>query len=430
MRAGERRAGCCQASLLSHKQLLEIHTHMALLIPGIQAVLELKRTHERTFAIEPREDEPFVLYLKLTPTQTLSIINGAPIGLVIGCPAVEPNTLSFTLHDVVGTPFFISKTWNSNSKNSQLSEAALGLPPMFEQLAQASQIQIGLFDWNIKCVYTEIVQILKPKQSVEEWIDKCLSTNFSHIPKNQVLEYGYSLELGPLSQKSATTYKNYNLIDKLGDKPYVLTTNKYTDHLSVTRYLEEGKHGYYQEHVLTTIITRYFQSGGNLFISPRTRTNIELADFVIADHGTIVLIESKASRPYEGTPRKPRTVESSFTRLISKAFEQLHRAKEVVAQNPAFVEDIKLREYCESFTNVICICIVDDAWMINARMLEESLNIGGKEMKGIGVYILEIEDFFGLLANSPSTESLIKFLLQLSMRPPSNGSVPLFNIGF
>ena len=179
---------------------------MAYILPGRQAALELQRTHERTFAIEPKENEPFILYLKLTPTQTLSVINGAPIELVIGSPVIQPNTLTFTLNDVIGSPFWISRTLESNQNARQISEVFSGLPRIFEQLAQASQIQVGLFDWDTICLHAECVQISRPKQSLGEWIERCLSSQAVQVEKGQELEHGYVLSLGPLSEKPDFIY--------------------------------------------------------------------------------------------------------------------------------------------------------------------------------------------------------------------------------
>lgn len=403
---------------------------MGNIIPGREPALELQRTHKRTFAIEQRENESLILYLRLTPTQTLSIVNGAPIDLVIGSPKLQPSTLTFRLNDVIGSPFWISRRLKSNPKTGQMSEFNPGLPSLFQELAQSTIIQVGLFDWNTKCVHAECVQITKPKQSLHEWLEKCVSAQVEQVEKEHELEYGYTLSLGPLSEKPDFIYLDYAFRGKIGQNPYIVSSNKHSDHLSISRYLTEGMHGYYQEHVLATEIAKCFQPGINLFISPQTKNNTELTDFVISEHDTIVFIESKASRPYEGNPRKMRTVESSFTRLIHKAFEQLQRAKEVAIHTPELIEDINLRKSCADHKNIIGICIVDDAWMINPSLLKTTLNKDCPETRDMGTYIIEIEDLFGLLARSRTTSVLIDFLLQLAKRIPCNGGIPLFNLGF
>jgi hypothetical protein len=402
----------------------------AFLIPSMQAAAELQRTHERTFAIELKEDQTFVLYLKLTPTQTLSVINGAPIDLVIGSPVVQPNTISFRLNDVIAAPFWISRKFEPNKNTDQITEVFSGLPYISEQLVQAPHAQIGLFDWNTRCIHTEFVPISKPKQSFREWVEECQASRTPQITDDQGLEHGYVLNLGSLVTKPDFIYTNIPFRENVGDKPYLISTNKYSDYLYTSGYLEEGKHGYYQEYLLSVELAKYFRAGVDLFISPRTRGGAELTDFVIAAYGVVVLIESKASRPYEGTARKPKTVEKSLTGLVRKAFEQLQSAQQVVTENPALLEDIRLYECCVHATVMVGICIVDDALMINPRSLKTSLNQLGEAIEEMGAYILEFEDFFGLLEHSESTKHLIDLLVRLSRSIPRDADVPLFHIGF
>lgn len=402
----------------------------AFLIPSARAAAELQRTHERTFAIELKGNEPFVLYLKLTPTQTLSVINGASVDLVIGSPVGQPNSISFRLNDVVEAPFWISRTFEPNKNTDPVADPYSGLPYISEQLAQAPQAQIGLFDWNTRCVHTEFVSISKPKQSLREWAEACWKAKTVRVEDGEGLDQGYVLNFGPFVTRPDFIYTNLAFKDNVGDKPYLVSTNKYSDHLYTSEYLEEGKHGYYQEYLLSVELTKYFQSGVDLFISPRTRDEAELTDFLIAAYGVVVLIESKASRPYEGIPRKSSTVERSLTRLVHKAFEQLQNAQRVVTENPTLLKDTRLREYCTRAPIVVSICIVDDALMINPRSLKISLNQLGESIEDMGTYILEFEDFFGLLAHSQSAQHLIDLLIHLSRNIPPHAVIPLLHIGF
>lgn len=225
-------------------------------------------------------------------------------------------------------------------------------------------------------------------------------------------------------------YTNIAVKENLGDKPYLVSTNKYSDWLYTSGYIEEGKHGYYQEIIMSVELAKYFRAGVDLFISPRLRGEAELTDFIIAAHGVIVLIESKASSPFVGTPRKPNTIERSFTRLIRKAFEQLLTAQQVITENPALLVDQRLFELCVRATEVVSICIVDDALMINPRSLKTSLNDLHESIEKMRPYILELEDFFGLLEHSKSAKHLINEFTRLARSIPPDADVPLFHIGF
>lgn len=156
---------------------------------------------------------------------------------------------------------------------------------------------------------------------------------------------------------------------------------------------------------------------------------MELTDFLIAMNGAVVLIESKASSSYMGKPHKATTVERSLTRRVHKAFKQLQNAQLVITEEPSLLADTRLYEHCVRAETVVSICVVDDTLMINPRSLMISLAQLGTSIEEIGMYILEIEDFFGLLTYSQSTQQLINLLVDLSRNIPSQG-VPLFNIGF
>jgi hypothetical protein len=400
----------------------------AILIPGMQAAAELRRTHERTFAIELKENDPFVLYLKLTPTQTLSVINGASIDIIIGSPVIQPNTVTFRLNDVIGAPFWISRTLEPYSISDYNAEMFSGLPYICKHLAAATHAQVALFDWNTRCIHTEVVAVAKPQQSLLAWAKACRTSQ--EVKAGRELECGYVFSLMPLVTRPDFIYTNIAVKENLGDKPYLVSTNKYSDWLYTSGYLEEGKHGYYQEIIMSVELAKYFRAGVDLFISPRLRGEAELTDFIIAAHGVIVLIESKASSPFVGTPRKPNTVERSFTKLIHKAFEQLLTAQRVITENPALLEDQRLFELCVRATEVVSICIVDDALMINPRSLKTSLNDLHQSFEKRQPYILELEDFFGLLAHSKSAKLLIGEFTRLARSLPPDADIPLFHIGF
>lgn len=401
-----------------------------ILIPSMRAAAELRRTHERTFAIELKEDDLFILYLKLTPTQTLSVINGAPVDIVIGSPMIQPNTVSFRLHDVIGAPFWISRTLEPYNVNDHTTKVFSNLPFISKHLIAAARVQVGLFDWNIRCIHTEIVNVLKPQQPFQEWIKEASTLQAAYVKDGQELEYGYVLSLMPFLTKPNFTYTNIAIKENLGDKPYVVSTNKYSDSMYTSGYLEEGKHGYYQELMLSVELAKYFRAGVEFYISPRLLNGEELIDFVIVADGVIVLIESKASSPYEDAPRKPNTIERSFTRLIRKAFGQLQIAQQVIKQHPALLEDGRLFEFCAQAKEVASICIVDDALMINPRSLKTSLNDLHRSFEELGIYILEIEDFFGLLEHSDSTKHIVKELARLARSILPDMDVPIFHLRF
>ena len=210
---------------------------------------------------------------------------------------------------------------------------------------------------------------------------------------------------------------------------YLLLIEDMTSH-PVHENVASSKHGYYQEHFLAVELAKHFREGVDFFISPRNRTKTELTDFVIAAYGVIILIESKASSPFDGVHRNVNTVERALTRLIRKAFEQLYTVRKVVTANPLLIADYRLSEKCARATAVVLICIVDDALMINAHSLTASLRQLGKLREEQTPYILEIEDFFGLLAHSQSRKHLIDLLMKLSQSVPPNAEIPLLHIGF
>jgi hypothetical protein len=398
----------------------------AYMIPGRLAAAELNRIHSMTFAVEFAANNIVNLLLKLTPTKTLSIINGAPMEIIIGSPVLQPDSISFRLLDVIGAAFWISRDFPSNNIKNEV----YGLPHFAEALSQVTAAQVALFDWSTVCLHTELVPVRKPEQSLENWAGDCRMSDAVPTKDDEKLDFGYVIGLGPFANKPVSRYTNLTFKENVGEKPYVVSTNKYSDYLTVADYVDEGRHGYFQEYMICAELAKRLRTGVDLFISPRTTDGTELTDFAIAAPGAIALIESKASCPFEGTPRRAGAVERSLTASVRKAFEQLHRAHDIIARAPETIADERLRLYADADPKIVSICIVDDALMINKRSLTASLTQLGGLSSSDRTYILDLEDFFGLLRHSRSADDIVRFLRRLARSVPICSCIPVVNIEF
>lgn len=401
------------------------------LIPGEQAARTFQQTHRCTFTIELKRKDPFVLYLRLTPTQTISIINGAPVQLIIGAPRVNPQTISFRLYDIENSSFWINRTFTSDRENLPCEELDPNLPNITSCLIRAREAQIALFDWTMRCLHTEVVPLENSHHLFDAWLRNTRTSSNVYpqtLSEEEKLNIGFPIKFGQLRDKPSFWYMNMPFIEEAGPDPYVLSTNRSSGSISLSQYLSQGKHGYYQENLLAIELYKCFTTHVELFLSPRLTDNTELTDFVVAYRGVVVLIESKATAPYEEGPRKISSVERSLTRNVKKAFQQLLRARDIVTGNPNFIENRTLADYCMHFDHLVCVCIVDDAFMINAHSLAVSL--AQISIAFPSPYILELEDLLGILTYAGSKDAIMETFLKLSYSDLPEGQIPLFRLGF
>src|SRR5260221_3173354 len=151
------------------------------------------------------------------------------------------------------------------------------------------------------------------------------------MPMTCRMLHHYPIRIGAIQEVPPLLDKNTSFGSLVGkQKPYVISSNQRTEWLDVQDFLKDGRHGFYQEHTLTTQLLPIFMPHHELFLSPTLRDKTELTDFLISYDGALVLIESKASRPYQKLPRSVASAESSMTELLSKAFRQLRIARTLI----------------------------------------------------------------------------------------------------
>ncbi len=403
---------------------------MGYTIPSKIVKQNLESQSESTFTLDVIQDNQLTLFLKLSPSQTISIINGAPIEIIITNPFLEPNTITFRLNDIIDTPFWISKIFTNPINQAVPSSIESNLSPIASNLVEVEYIQVALYDWDIYCLYSEKKKLKKPNYTISEWlatanqIDKFYS---NHIAQ---LNSGYRIKIDPLKNLPTHWYININHTHNIAPEPYILTTNKNSKRLLITEYTNSGKHGYFQENSIAIQVYNLFQVHNEFFISPRLKDNTELTDFVICFHDITVLVESKSTSPYIDKPRSIKSVEKALTKLVHKAFLQLSKAYEIVQNNPAQIENPILRSHCQSANLFISICVIDDPYMINSRALISSLSNSNLSSSKIQSYILSFESFVGLIQYSSTRSSFINSLINISSQNIPEDTIPLINFGF
>jgi hypothetical protein len=387
---------------------------VAYTIPGKQTVRELTRTHERTFCLEKNALGELHLNLKLIPTQSLSVINGVPTTLYVSSPARKPVSVTFVLDDIEHGPAWVTRDYSDGNTRKLIPE-----------ICAATTIRVVLYDWDMKCIHTEAVCLTVPAKPIADWFA-------SGHPESGAgdLPYAthYPIVIGAIQKAPTLRYKNTSFGSLIGkEKPYVISSNRHTEWLDVQDFLKDGRHGFYQEHTLTTQLLRVFTPDRELFLSPTLRDKTELTDFLISYDATLVLIESKASRPYQKLPRTVASTESSMTELLSKAFRQLGRARKFIGEGSPLIAHPALAAVCASHKTLVTLCVIDDALMINREDAEFRLSTEGEKQHS---YILEIEDFLGVLLRSGSKKSIINILNRYRLNIPASPRLPLFHIRF
>jgi hypothetical protein len=387
-------------------------------IIGEAAFNDLTRTPERTFGIEETEAGEILLHLKLSPTQSLSVINGAPIALYISPPSKSPIILTFEIHEIKDAAFWISREYRT-----------LNARDIVTKLSTARSIRVVIYDWNIKCICSESFPLTTPDHSIDEWYattpSSVLSISTDPDPSQSQHQGHYKVTINTHATKPSLLHYNHAFRTRAKKaKPYVIGSNKYSEHLNIENYLANSSHGFYQEHAIAEQLLKVFIPQTELFVSPKLKDKTELTDFLIAYNRSIILIESKSTRPFEGTQRTIEASEASTTELLSKAFRQLAKARHIVTNDVSQIIDQTLATTCSQAITFISLCAIDDVLIVNSKALTQRLRLEKNEQTSL---ILEVEALFGLLQLAKSKHSFVHTLRKLQTNMPSPPALPLIH---
>lgn len=377
-------------------------------IPSKYAYEELSKYVE-TFVLDEtitQDGRKVVLFIKALPELFASIINGAPLELVIRNPKIEEYSITLYIKDIEDTPYFFTKTLRNTTE-----DIFDGINNTAFKLFDYTEIIISLLDEQMQNKFGFSASLVFEKVDFIEWLS---STKFhpkknDYFPEN--IKLGYVIKIN-YQITDDIEFMNIRKISNWQQKDfYSIGTNKSEKHFIPSNYQGLGKQGYLQEQSLKEFLGDIFTPNFHLYYSlPRPKNNQEeLTDFLIYSDYTILLVESKCLRPFVNDSNSIKNVnssENSIASLIKKATTQLNRAEEDLIKSPCDFELGSLVEQLIYTETIIKICVVSDISLINVDKLESKLSSFPRETLPL---IIGLGDFYSVFLEFGSNKGVQVF---------------------
>ena len=377
-------------------------------IPSKYASEELSK-HLETFVLDEtitQEGKRVVLFIKALPELFASIINGAPLELVVRNPKIEGYSITLYIKDIENTPYFFTKTLRNTTE-----DIIDGISNIAIKLLNHTEIIISLLDEQMQNKYGFSASLVFEKVNFIEWLS---STKFhpkrdDYFPES--IELGYVIKINYQIADDIKFINTSKIRDWQQKNFYSIGTNKSERHFITSNYQGLGKQGYLQEQSLKEFLGEIFTPNFHLYYSlPRPNNKQEeLTDFLIYSDYTILLIESKCLRSFINDSTSMKNVnssENSMASLIEKAATQLNRAEEDLINDPYNFEFGSLIEQLIYTETIIKICIVSDISLINLDKLERKFFSFQRETLPL---IFGLGDFYSIFLKFGSNKGIQVF---------------------
>lgn len=304
------------------------------------------------FILENRDDQGIALLIKAEPSIINSIINGCKIGLVVRNPNIRKRSCTLYIYDTPNNPFFV--TWHEFSLpdkkfpnfdeviiNLALNSQSLTLAlfnelshPIFSTKLEISINHLAFMDWLDKTEKDQAYQNLQP------------DPHGNYLPET-VLK-GFEIKI--LNQDNSKTEK-LKIIAPEYEEGWRQNASSQEGFFSYDHYIDNGKHGNYQELGITNNLAKFFKPDIDLFISPKHSNNKEFTDYIILNNNAAIAIESKYILSDKTTKRH---------QAIHKAITQLNKVEDEILNKDFKLSNLNLNERLKSITVVLKICLLND----------------------------------------------------------------------
>jgi hypothetical protein len=327
------------------------------------------------------------LLLKLEPALLMSVISGCTLSLVIRNPNLAYRTCTLYMWDDPYHPAFINA--------SSFGEEDPTMPG-FDAWAialgkKSSQISVSFFNHNNHNFFNTDFEITCDSLMFDSWLYQVYN-NLEF--KNETLKPVANIWLPETEIKGFEIFiKNVNNEStpkiiflapeyKEGAKEHPLTQKPYFDYKD---FLQDGKHGTFQEMTINAKLEVLFEPKNQLFVSPKYANGLEFTDFILVDSNAVMLIESKFIISSKSTRRHSN---------ISKAIKQLNRAEIALKKKTAIFLDAILQDKVDNVKVVLKVCLVNDRVRFdNAYALQLAKQFEKSELP----IFISVTDFSNLL---------------------------------
>lgn len=305
------------------------------------------------FYLDLDDQSSINLLIKLEPALLMSVISGCPLSLIIRNPNLASRTCTLYIWDDSHQPTFITA--------SSFGKEDIEMPG-FDAWAialgkKASHISVSFFNHNNHNFFNTDLEITSDPLKFDSWLYQVYNNlEFkdetmkpvanSWLPETEIK--GFEIFIKNVNNEStpkiiflAPEYKRGAKEHPLSQKPYF----NYTD------FLQDGKHGSFQEMTINAKLEVLFTPNKQLFVSPKYANGLEFTDFILVDSNAVILIESKFIMSTKSTKRHSN---------ISKAIQQLTRAEIALKTKTAKFLDPILQAKMNKVKVVLRICLVNN----------------------------------------------------------------------
>lgn len=340
-------------------------------IPSINALNKIESLVQG-FWIDKCDTGVAVLMIKLEASLVNSIVKGVPLEIVIRNPKIDKRSCTLYIYDIVEEPFYVTgRTFSEADKNVQ------DIDEILLTMASSNEVIVSLYNLDSKPIHTKTLDI-NCADNIHNWLFKVYNYNIyseqgkkeisgNYLPENEFK--GFSIKINNYDSTILPKIDSYLIEpDKKGDF--------HTSHFNLSNYEGDGKHGYFQENSVDSILRRHFIVNEDFFCSPQNSDGTEFTDFILISDSIAILIESK----YVISDKQ-----TKINNALKKAINQLNDKESQIKNRTVNLVDKLLENRLTNNMEIVKVCLINDKVILTE---ERSKNLSDNyEKKDLPIFI-------------------------------------------
>jgi hypothetical protein len=207
------------------------------------------------FLLEIDNEDIVTIIFKLEASILTKMIGGCKFQIVLRNPKVSNRATTIYIYDNVIEPMFIS--WQEFGIED---EHYVGFDEIIIKLLKSTQVRVSYYNYQNIPVFTTLLPISPNFQDFNTWIKEIYSdttpvvpiSNGEFNPENRKKGYQINVANKDGSKDPKVTIFVQNLNDEIDP-------NSESSGYNFNDFLDDGKHGYNQEHSFESHIKNYFE---------------------------------------------------------------------------------------------------------------------------------------------------------------------------
>ncbi|MGQ1948054.1 hypothetical protein ACT3CD_13235 [Geofilum sp. OHC36d9] len=337
------------------------------------------------FWIDESELGEIALLIKLEASLVNSIVKGVPLEIVIRNPHIDKRSCTLYIHDIIDEPFYVTGKFFGEADKTV---------PDFDKvtlaIATTNKIIVSLYNLDSKPIHTKELSI-KCEENIHNWLFKIYNyheyseqgekmINGCYLPENH--KKGFSIQIINYDSSETSDFHAIQLnMDKKGDI--------YTTHFNLSNYGDNGKHGYFQENSIESILRRHFVINEEFYCSPQNTDETEFTDFILLSKSIVILIESKYIISKKQT---------KINQALKKAVLQLKKIKSQINDNLIDLLDKSLEKQLMNNRYIVKVCLINDRVILSEDNTKNLIDNFAKEDLPIFIPVSIFNQILGAFA--------------------------------